>query len=112
MIQRSDSDCLGATPSASNGRIWYIEPQLIKHFGSAPFDLPRVPQTHSQSRFASEKYILNNKLAFRRGISQSCHCESRMTLQKFMRWKFGSLSASTSAFTLPNVVSGLCMMPS
>jgi hypothetical protein len=29
-----------------------------------------------------------------------------------MRWNFGSLSASTSAFTLKNVVSGLCLMPS
>src|ERR1700761_3762417 len=35
-----------------------------------------------------------------------------MTPQKFMRWNFGSLSASTSALTLPNVVSGLCLMPS
>ena len=35
-----------------------------------------------------------------------------LALQKFVRWNFGSLSASTSAFTLPNVVSGLCLMPS
>jgi hypothetical protein len=38
--------------------------------------------------------------------------EPRITLQKFPRWKCGSLSASTSAFTLPKVVSGLCLMPS
>ena len=44
--------------------------------------------------------------------SQPFHREPRMTLQKFMRWNCGSLSASTSAFTLPNVVSGLCLMPS
>lgn len=38
--------------------------------------------------------------------------DSRITLQKLPRWNCGSLSASTSAFTLPNVVSGLCLMPS
>src|ERR1700694_2993329 len=36
--------------------------------------------------------------------------EPRITLQKLPRWKCGSLSASTSALTLPNVVSGLCLM--
>jgi hypothetical protein len=45
-------------------------------------------------------------------VSQPFHWEARMTLQKFMRWNLGSLSASTSAFTLPKVVSGLCLMPS
>jgi hypothetical protein len=43
---------------------------------------------------------------------QRRQAEPRITLQKFMRSKFGSLSASTSDFTLPNVVSGLCLMPS
>jgi hypothetical protein len=38
--------------------------------------------------------------------------EARITLQKLPRLKDGSLSARTSAFTLPNVVSGLCLMPS
>jgi len=46
------------------------------------------------------------------GCSYPFHCEPRMTEQKFMRLNFASLSASTSAFTLPNVVSGLCLMPS
>src|SRR5216684_4169390 len=45
-------------------------------------------------------------------ISQPFQREPRMTVQKFIRWNFGSLSANTSAFTLPNVVSGLCLMPS
>ena len=38
--------------------------------------------------------------------------DSRITLQKFPRRKCGSFSARTSAFTLPKVVSGLCLMPS
>jgi hypothetical protein len=38
--------------------------------------------------------------------------DPRMTLQKLTRVKRGSLSASTSALTLPKVVSGLCLMPS
>ena len=33
-------------------------------------------------------------------------------LQKLIRRNAGSLSASTSAFTLPKVVAGLCLMPS
>jgi len=37
--------------------------------------------------------------------------DPRMTEQKFPRWKCGSRSAITSAFTFPNVVSGLCRMP-
>jgi hypothetical protein len=40
------------------------------------------------------------------------HAELRITLQKLPRWKVASLSARTSAFTLPKVVSGLCLMPS
>lgn len=35
-----------------------------------------------------------------------------MTSQKFVRLKPGSFSASTSALTLPEVVSGLCFVPS
>lgn len=38
--------------------------------------------------------------------------EARITLQKLTRAKCGSLSASTSALTLPKVVSGLCLLPS
>jgi hypothetical protein len=38
--------------------------------------------------------------------------DPRMTLQKLPRVKCASLSASTSALTLPKVVSGLCLMPS
>src|SRR3984885_2122770 len=38
--------------------------------------------------------------------------DSRITLQKFVRRKFGSLSASTSALTFPNVVCGLPLIPS
>ncbi|VWD32245.1 hypothetical protein BLA17378_07413 [Burkholderia aenigmatica] len=44
--------------------------------------------------------------------NQPAHADDRITLQKLPAWKCGSLSASTSAFTLPNVVSGLCLIPS
>jgi hypothetical protein len=43
---------------------------------------------------------------------QAFQADPRITLQKVPRMKAGSLSASTSAFTVPNVVSGLCFMPS
>src|SRR6266436_2591770 len=43
---------------------------------------------------------------------QLLQADPRITLQKLPRLKAGSLSASTSALTLPNVVSGLCLMPS
>jgi hypothetical protein len=41
------------------------------------------------------------------GAAQLRHAEPRIIVQKLMRRNFGSLSASTSALTLPNVVSGL-----
>src|ERR1700722_10323865 len=44
--------------------------------------------------------------------SHPCHADPRITLQKLRRLKLGSLSASTSAVTVPNVVSGLCPKPS
>jgi hypothetical protein len=40
------------------------------------------------------------------------HAEWRMLLQKLPGLKAGSLSAMTSAFTLPNVVAGLFLIPS
>jgi len=43
---------------------------------------------------------------------QALQADPRITLQKLPRLKEGSLSASTSALTLPNVVSGLCLIPS
>jgi hypothetical protein len=45
-------------------------------------------------------------------MDQPRQAEPRITLQKLPRWKCGSLSAITSALTLPKVVSGLCLMPS
>jgi hypothetical protein len=39
-------------------------------------------------------------------------CEARMVAQKFQRSYPGTLSASTSAFIVPNVVSGLSANPS
>src|SRR6202022_562172 len=47
-----------------------------------------------------------------RGEIYPRQADARITLQKLPRVKCGSLSASTSAFTLPNVVSGLCLLPS
>lgn len=43
---------------------------------------------------------------------QAFQAEPRITEQKLPRWKCGSLSASTSALTLPKVVLGLWRMPS
>src|ERR1700727_2949626 len=40
------------------------------------------------------------------GSAQPRQAEPRITLQKFSGLNAGSLSASTSAFTLPNVVAG------
>jgi hypothetical protein len=47
-----------------------------------------------------------------KGQRQAGQADPRITLQKLPRLKVGSLSARTSALTLPNVVSGLCLMPS
>ena len=46
------------------------------------------------------------------GLAQPIQPEPRMTLQKLPRTNLGSLSASTSALTLPKVVSGFLWMPS
>jgi hypothetical protein len=43
---------------------------------------------------------------------QPLQAERRITLQKLPGLNVASLSASTSALTLPKVVSGLCLMPS
>ena len=48
-------------------------------------------------------------------VSMDAHprqAEPRITLQKLLRVKCGSLSASTSALTLPKVVCGFGLMPS
>jgi hypothetical protein len=47
-----------------------------------------------------------------RGQPHADQADPRITLQKLPRLKVGSLSARTSALTLPNVVSGLLLMPS
>jgi hypothetical protein len=51
------------------------------------------------------RFRLNN-------VAYPRQADLRITLQKLPRVKCGSLSASTSALTLPKVVSGLCLMPS
>src|SRR5713101_1552554 len=50
-------------------------------------------------------------LVSRYSPDQARQAELRMTLQKLPRWKLGSLSASTSALTVPKVESGLCLKP-
>jgi len=47
----------------------------------------------------------------RRAMDQLAQDEERMTLQKSVRTKFGSLSASTSSLTVPKVLSGRCFIP-
>ena len=68
----------------------------------------RGPQMDKRSRCGARKKGRQFQLA----RAQSFQRDPRITLQKLPRWKCGSLSASTSALTLPNVVSGLCLMPS
>ena len=48
----------------------------------------------------------------RMGQCQPDQAEARITRQKFSGWNERSLSASTSALTVPKVVSGLCRIPS
>jgi hypothetical protein len=48
----------------------------------------------------------------RMGQCQPDQAEARITRQKFSGWNEGSLSASTSALTVPKVVSGLRRIPS
>ncbi len=45
-------------------------------------------------------------------VHQPCQAEPRMMLQKFSRLNAGSLSARTSALTVPKVVAGRCSTPS
>jgi hypothetical protein len=45
-------------------------------------------------------------------LAYSRQAELRMTEQKLVRLNFGSSKASTSSFTVPNVVSGLWQKPS
>ncbi len=47
----------------------------------------------------------------RPAMDQLAQDEERMTLQKSVRTKFGSLSASTSSLTVPKVLSGRCFIP-
>jgi len=42
---------------------------------------------------------------------QLARADPRITSQKSVRWKCGSLSASTSSFTVPKVLSGRCFIP-
>jgi hypothetical protein len=50
-----------------------------------------------------------NRFIHRYQLAQS---DPRITLQKSVRWKRGSLYASTSSLTVPKVLSGRCLMPS
>ena len=53
--------------------------------------------------------LLGAAVAERRA-GQVFQCEARIAAQKLLRWTCGSFSATTSALTLPNVVSGLCQI--
>jgi hypothetical protein len=64
------------------------------------------------SSFNSVSYAPWPRRFFEERRRQPGQRDLRITLQKFPRWKCGSLSARTSALTLPKVVSGLCFMPS
>src|SRR4029077_17236073 len=72
----------------------------------------RVALSIIVSSFKLASYAPWRRRFFEADCGQPGQRDSRITLQKFPRWKCGSLSARTSALTLPKVVSGLCLMPS
>ena len=83
----------------------------------------RVRATHSwicrwlrrpppRSRQIYRRDVVAADFTARAGAVALGQAEPRITLQKLLRVKVGSLSARTSALTLPNVVCGLCLMPS
>jgi hypothetical protein len=75
----------------------------------------RIRPVRSRSGFGINRTTgkaLLLEIDFSRGKAYPRQADARITLQKLPRRKDGSLSARTSAFTLPKVVSGLCLMPS
>src|SRR6202040_3451689 len=79
------------------------------HYDIVAFDVVRH---ENYTRFNLSNGVDDSRAAGVRAARQPFEADPRITLQKLPRLKAGSLSASTSAFTLPNVVSGLCLMPS
>ncbi len=79
------------------------------HFGPAR---TIGPCAMNQNHVGNRRHRLSPERWVGGGCRQACQCDPRMTEQKLPRWKCGSLSAITSALTLPKVVSGLCLMPS
>jgi hypothetical protein len=83
---------------------------LVISSGRCPHPPIASPQMWSRIRlwgFATGNYLYPGSHPVQPG-----HCDSRITLQKLLRWKCGSLSARTSALTVPNVVFGLYFIPS
>jgi hypothetical protein len=64
------------------------------------------------SHISAREMWVNLSLDYGLSPDQPRQEELRITLQKLPRRKPGSLSASTSAFTFPKVVSGRCLIPS
>ena len=85
---------------------------LVKLFPVAWVRWGRVALSIITSSFTSASYAPWRRRFFDYDWPQPGQRDSRITLQKFPRWKCGSLSARTSALTLPKVVSGLCLIPS
>lgn len=73
--------------------------------------IQHTPWMHRLTQFGLACGVAGCQAA-RMGRCQPDQAEARITRQKFSGWNEGSLSASTSALTVPKVVSGLCCIPS
>lgn len=100
-------------------------PDILRECGTTPSGCQSVQMSLTGAPVACVRYgglsvmvSFPNKawrcgrVSEREAAAHACQGELRMTLQKLPRWKCRSLSAITSALTLPKVVSGLCLMPS
>lgn len=80
---------------------------VIRAVSKSKIDMCGISLTHSLNRAADKSDGAAAEFCL-----QQAHPELRITLQKFIGTKLGSLFAMTSALTLPNVVWGLCLIPS
>jgi hypothetical protein len=84
------------------------EPRSIR----APTAHPTNFEYMKAALCGNKKLTIPQVLSYEVFAAYSRQAELRMMLQKLVRLNFGSCSASTSSFTVPNVVSGLWQNPS
>jgi hypothetical protein len=106
-------DCACLPIGYANGEMSAIFPcQIVRT------TLPNGPQKRlpvEQAAWPDRRILFQGVAPRWFGVENSRHAaqaDPRITLQKLPRLKVGSLSARTSVLTLPNVVSGLRLMPS